>query len=104
MRESPEGPIEIASAQAVSSHIIGKAFRYITPIFLGVISWLGSLAFGDIRAAQETAVKQQAIQTEQLSSLSTELKLLNAKVDYSVLQQVDSLSKRIDKLEQKQRE
>jgi len=104
MREPPEGSFDSASSQIVSSQVIGNVFRYITPIFLGLISWLGSLAFGDIRAAQNTAVRQQAIQTEQLASLSTEIKLLNAKVDYSVLQQLDMLGKRLDKLEQGKRE
>lgn len=80
---------------------IAKAFnRFVTPAMVGIIGWFLLQTLNDIKQKQETAAIAADEQGNQFQEVKTEVKLLNAKVDFSVLQQIDSLKKRVDNLEQ----
>ncbi len=83
--------------QAATESTLAKAVgRFLTPLLLAVIAWLGNNNFIEFRETQ----KQQGAQIQEVRS---DLKLLNAKVDYSVLQQLATLDRRVQLLEDQNR-
>ena len=82
--------------EATESTLAKAASRFLTPALLAVLAWFGNQAFNDIRENQKS---QGATQQQQ----GLQLQLLNAKIDYSVLQQMESLNRRVLLLEDQNR-
>lgn len=85
--------------QATESTLAKVLSRYLTPLLLSIIAWFGIQALQDIKAGQ---AKQSALyesQSAKLEQVRTDVQLLNAKVDYSVLQQINALDRRVNLLE-----
>ncbi len=90
--------------QAATESTLAKAVgRFITPSLLLVIAWVAKQDITEIKERQkdQSAVAQQ--QSIQILETRSDMKLLNAKVDYSVLQQMDNMNSRIKLLEDQNR-
>lgn len=86
--------------QTATESTLAKAVgRFVTPLLLGLVAYLGNQALNDIRNTQREQFVASQGQGEQIADARTELKLLNAKVDYSVLQQMTALDRRVQLLE-----
>jgi hypothetical protein len=81
---------------AAESTIAKFLSRYLTPLLLSAVAWFGIRALEDIQSAQKA-------QGDEIAAVNAKLSLLDAKVDYSVLQQVQDLRRRVELLEAQNR-
>ena len=82
--------------EATESTLAKAASRFLTPALLAVLAWFANQAFNDIR-------ENQKLQNEKQQQQGLQLQLLSAKIDYSVLQQMESLNRRVILLEDQNR-
>lgn len=73
--------------------------RYLVPVMLTVVAWFGVRSLNSIEENQVTLQKNMEAQAVRVQQVSSDLQLLNAKVDFSVLQQITVNSRRLDLLE-----
>lgn len=90
--------------QAAVESTAAKALnRIFVPILLSLIAFLGAVSFNDIRATLKEQALADQQQSTQIQQVRAEVQLLNAKVDYSVLQQMGALDRRVQLLEEQSR-
>lgn len=77
-----------------------KAFtRFVVPLMLAMIGWFCLDTLGGIRKTQDSQGETIRKQGESLAEVSTGLQVLNAKIDYSVIHQLQQMDRRITQLE-----
>lgn len=99
MEERREDHRETRIEQATESTFAKFLARFLTPILLSVVAWFGVGKLSDIQSAQSIQAIQQQQQALQIQGVSSEVKLLNAKVEFSILQQITENRRRIELLE-----
>lgn len=86
--------------QAATDSTLAKAMaRFVMPALVALIAYFSNDAFNDIRANQEKQAVSDQQQSLQIAEVRSDVRLLNAKVDFSVLQQIENLERRINLLE-----
>lgn len=83
----------------VESAIIRQASTWLTPGLLAVIGIVATQYMSEIRAAQHEQGEQLAQVGKQVTQVDGKVALLNAKVDYSIVQSLEDLKRRITLLE-----
>lgn len=86
--------------QATESTLAKLMSRYLTPMLLGIIAWFGINKLQDIQVGQERQSSLYEAQSAKIEQVRGDVQLLNAKVDYSVLQQISALDRRVNLLEE----
>jgi hypothetical protein len=100
MSESDHHAMDHHRLEAATESAWAKVLsRFGTPTLLGMLAWFGNQAFDDIRQSQKEQATASALQATQIQDVRADVKLLNAKVDYSVLQQMAALDRRVQLLE-----
>lgn len=96
MADGPEKKIE----HAVNSTFAVAMSRWVTPTLLALVAWFGQQALADIKRAQAVQVETMAKLERDQASLSADVRVLSSRLDYAVIQQLQSQERRIERLEQ----
>ncbi len=73
--------------------------RLLTPLLLVLLGYFGNRQLNQIEQTQQEQTDKQQTQGEKISTIASDVRVLSARIDYSVVSQVDQLSRRVEQLE-----
>lgn len=97
MVEKAEQALDHIAESKVAKY--GAAF--VVPLLLGLVAWLGSRQLTAIEESNRDLASAIKLHSAELQQVAVDLKLLGSKVDYAVIERVDSMATRIGMLEQR---
>jgi len=91
---------QVETNERVAEGAISKRIHQAIPYLLAIISFLLVRSLADIERSQATQAEAQVKQSEQLAVVSSDVRVLSTRIDYSVLESIKEMKKRLDRLEQ----
>jgi hypothetical protein len=79
---------------------IARRVLWVLPVLLGIIGFFSNRSLSNIEQGQLDSAKAQAETNKQVAQLSTDVRVMNARVEYSLIQQLEDTRKRVERLEQ----
>lgn len=79
--------------------LVAKKLLWIIPVLLGLIGFFSNRSLSSIEQAQVDSAKAQVETNKQMAQLSSDVRVLDTRMQYSVLEQLKDLRERTEKLE-----
>jgi cytoskeletal protein RodZ len=85
--------------KATESTLAKAVTRFVVPVFVAVIGFLGAWALQDIRANQQEQAKLQLVQSREIQQVSSDLQVLKATVDSGLVWRITDIERRLNQVE-----